>query len=93
MTTVVNKRNSEYDVYIGRGSKWGNPFIIGKDGHRVEVIDKYEEWLLGIRVAPNGQKVPSLDEAKQELKGNVLGCFCAPRACHGDVLMRFVDGG
>ena len=45
MTKVVNKYKHVYDVYIGRGSKWGNPFVIGKDGTREEVINKYEEYL------------------------------------------------
>ena len=42
MTKVVNKYKQPYDIYIGRGSKWGNPFIIGQDGNREEVINKYE---------------------------------------------------
>lgn len=90
-TTVVNLRKDKFDVYIGRGSKWGNPFRIGIDGNRREVIDKYEEWLLGVMSAPDGSHAPSLDEARAELKGKVLGCFCKPRACHGDILIRLVD--
>ncbi len=38
--TIINLKKEKYDVYIGRGSKWGNPFHIGKDGNRKEVIDK-----------------------------------------------------
>jgi hypothetical protein len=41
---VVNKRIDAFDVYIGRGSVWGNPFVIGKDGDRAEVIRKYEDY-------------------------------------------------
>ena len=44
-TKVVNKYKESYDVYIGRGSIWGNPFIIGKDGDRDEVIKKYEDYI------------------------------------------------
>ena len=88
---VVHCKKSKYDVYIGRPGKWGNPFTIGKDGTRADVVEKYEEWLLGIRAAPHGQTVPSLEEAKRELKGKVLGCWCAPHACHGDVLERFAN--
>jgi len=44
VTRVVNKYHEDYDVYIGRGSKWGNPYVIGKDGNREEVIKQYEEW-------------------------------------------------
>lgn len=41
ITKVVNLYKEPYDVYIGRGSPWGNPFVIGKDGDRKECIDKY----------------------------------------------------
>jgi len=91
-TTVVNCRHSEYDVYIGRPGRWGNPFVIGRDGTREDVISKFEEWLLGARVAPNGQRRPSLEEAKRELSGKRLGCYCAPKPCHGDILRILVDG-
>jgi hypothetical protein len=74
---VVNVRNSQYDVYIGRGSKWGNPFVIGKDGNRNDVCKKYEQYLLSRQ---------DLVAALPELKGKVLGCYCAPLACHGDLL-------
>ncbi len=81
-TTVVNKRRSDYDVYIGRGSPWGNPFILGRDGSRAEVVAKYEKYLLG---------EPALMARLGELKGKRLGCFCAPLACHGDVLARHAE--
>ena len=74
---VVHCKKSKYDVYIGRPSKWGNPFEIGKDGDRATVIRKYREWLV---------TQPDLMAALPELKGKVLGCWCAPKACHGDVL-------
>jgi hypothetical protein len=81
-TTVVNVRDSGYDVYIGRGSKWGNPFLIGRHGTREEVVALYEERLL---------KTPDLLVALPELKGKVLGCYCKPKSCHGDVLARLAD--
>ena len=75
---VVHCKRAPFDVYIGRPSKWGNPFAIGKDGNRQEVIEKYREWI---------QSRPDLLAAVvPELKGKVLGCWCAPAACHGDVL-------
>lgn len=72
-------------VYIGRGhyTNWGNPFVIGKDGSREEVIQKFEDWLLS-----QPEKVL---KAKTELKGKDLVCFCAPLACHGDVYLRIVN--
>lgn len=77
---VVNKRKDRYDVYIGRGSKWGNPFVIGADGNRAAVIKKYEEMIRG--------RPDMINACKKELKGKVLGCFCAPYPCHGDVLVK-----
>ncbi|WP_370973615.1 DUF4326 domain-containing protein [Amycolatopsis sp. cg9] len=76
---VVHCKQARYDVYIGRGSKWGNPFQIGIDGSRDEVIDLYEQWLLD---------QPHLMSALGELADKTLGCWCAPRSCHGEVLAR-----
>jgi hypothetical protein len=78
---VVHCKRDKHDIYIGRGSKWGNPFKIGKDGTREEVIDKYREYILN---------KPELLAALPELKGKVLGCWCAPKACHGDVLIELI---
>lgn len=69
-------------VYIGRPSKWGNPFVIGRDGNREQVIAKFEEWILG---------QPQLLAQLHEIKGKDLVCFCAPEACHGDVLARLAN--
>ncbi len=90
-TRIVHCKRDKYDVYIGRPSKWGNPFIIGKDGTREEVISKYEDWLLGVIKAPDNTLRPSLSHAKTELKDKILGCWCSPKACHGNILKRFVD--
>jgi hypothetical protein len=45
-TRVVNVKKDRYDIFIGRPSIWGNPFIIGKDGNRSEVIRKYKKWII-----------------------------------------------
>jgi hypothetical protein len=90
-TRVVNKYIESFDVYIGRGSIWGNPFVMGRDGDRDEVIEKYELWLLGHISAPGNPEKPTLTKAKQELKGRVLGCFCKPKNCHGDVLVKILE--
>jgi hypothetical protein len=82
MTTVVNLREEPYDVYIGRGSIWGNPFRIGRDGSRPEVIAKYKRYLI---------KRPELVAKIPTLRGKRLGCYCSPRPCHGDVLARLAD--
>ena len=82
-TRVVNLRKEKFDVFIGRGSKWGNPFQIGKDGTREEVIEKYREAI------KNNMKL--LLCLHKEIKGKVLGCYCKPKACHGDVLAELAD--
>ena len=83
-TRIVNMRDSNYDVYIGRGSKWGNPFKLGQDGTREVVVRKYKKWIL---------KKPELMEmARRELKGKVLGCFCKPHRYHGDILVKIAEG-
>ena len=86
-TKVVNIRNESYDIYIGRSgngvtSIWGNPFSIGKDGTRSEVIQKYRDWLL---------TQPQLLAILPTLKGKRLGCFCKPKECHGDVLVELIE--
>lgn len=86
MCEVVNKRESAFDVYIGRGSRWGNPFVIGKDGTRKDVVRKYWEHL--VRQLHSGDV--TLDDLRK-LKGKTLGCFCKPLACHGDVIADAVD--
>jgi hypothetical protein len=93
---VVHFRKAPYDVFIGRtrhGNRWGNPFsdkpgdtlAAVRVGSRAESIEAYREWLDGLRTVP-GLTPPSRDEIVRELRGRVLGCWCAPKACHGDVL-------
>lgn len=81
---VVHCKKSKYDVYIGRPSKWGNPFTIGKDGTRQEVIEKYRDWI---------KTQQHLLDSLEELRGKVLGCWCSPKACHGDVLTELLEEG
>lgn len=76
---VVHCKKEKYDVYIGRPSKWGNPFSIGKDGTREDVLFKYREWIT------NGDGRYLLEDI-HELKDKVLGCWCYPNKCHGDIL-------
>lgn len=83
MTTVVHCKKTQYDVYIGRPTKWGNPFTIGRDGTRDEVIQKYREWIT---------TQPELLGSVHELKGKRIACWCAPHYCHGDVLAELADG-
>jgi Domain of unknown function (DUF4326) len=85
---VVHCKRERHHVYIGRNlkrmapSKWGNPFVVGEHGARGECIALYESWL-----RQNDALIAALDE----LRGLVLGCWCAPRACHGDLLLRLAN--
>lgn len=92
--TVVNIRDSDFDVYIGRHNdpiigKWGNPFTT-KESHlakfkvdsKKEALSKYKEYVLN-----NKYLMDSLDE----LYGKRLGCFCKPGDCHGDILVELVN--
>lgn len=83
---VMNCKVDDYDVYIGRNrcprtgkiGIWGNPFKIGRDGSRSEVIKKFKDWI---------EAQPELiEKARLELRDMRLGCWCAPALCHGDVL-------
>jgi len=66
-------------VYIGRGSKWGNRWIVGPLTRR-EAIERYEKDI-----------VPSRLKELEELRGKFLVCHCAPLACHGDVLVKWLE--
>ena len=79
---AVHYKRERHHIYIGRPSKWGNPFVVGKHGQRGECIALYESWL---------RENAALFAALDELRGLVLGCWCAPRACHGDLLVRLAN--
>jgi Domain of unknown function (DUF4326) len=106
VTTVVNVRGAEPGtyVYIGRGTRrgrpfapspWGNPFVEGKDGKRADVVAKFSRWLA---TGDDSGCPKATPEARAwvlahlpELRGQVLGCHCKPKACHGDVLAELAD--
>jgi len=96
---VVHCKKSKYDVYIGRPNpsiptkdfRWGNPFKITDKTTRDDVLRMYEEWIY---------KQPKLmEQAKKELKGKILACWChngdrtadQPPYCHGDILARIAN--
>lgn len=83
MSYVVHCKKAEFDVYIGRPGPWGNPFVVGEHGTREEVVEQYAEWLL--------EQPELVAKAKEELKGKILGCWCAPKLCHGDILAEIVN--
>ena len=82
-TKVVNLRKYPYEIYIGRGSKWGNPHKIGVGCDRMTSIRRYFDDL---------RKNQKLIDGTVELQGKILGCYCAPLPCHGHILATLADG-
>ena len=87
-TRVVNLRKEPYDIYVGRAGKgqsgeFGNPF---KDGTKSEVIEQYRKYF-SERIATD----PEFRFRVRALKGKTLGCFCAPKACHADIIVEYLD--
>lgn len=83
---VVHCKRERYDVYIGRGGPWGNPFPVpSKDYDRerdpANILGRYEAHV---------RARPDLMAKLVDLEGKTLGCWCAPKRCHGDVLARMV---
>jgi Domain of unknown function (DUF4326) len=97
-TTVVNLKGHRDDpafagvVYVGRAMHRGgwrlpasplaNPFRVGSDGSRAEVVARYREYLLAR---------PDLLALLPELRGKRLGCWCSPLPCHADVIAELAD--
>ena len=82
MKKLVHCQKNPYDILIDRTTKWGNPFRIGVDGDRKEVLEKYENYL---------RNNPQLLKDIMELDGKVLGCWCYPEPCHGDIIQKFIN--
>jgi capsid portal protein len=91
---VVHCKKEKYDVYIGRPSKWGNPFTHKQDGKtlakyvvedRDAAVNAYKEWIT------NGEGKHLLDDLHELKGGKILGCWCKPQACHGDVLLELLN--
>ena len=97
ITRIVHCKRESYDIYIGRPSKWGNPFThrSSRTCAEIQVVDRneaivaYRQWIRGYRQVP-GREPPSLEEIKS-LQGKILGCWCKPLPCHGDVLAELAD--
>jgi hypothetical protein len=72
---------------IDRTGPFGNPFKIGVDGDRVQVIEKYRKWFY--------EKILTDTDFRDkihDLKGKVLGCYCYPLPCHGMVIIEYLEG-
>lgn len=97
ITRLVHKREP-HDIYIGRPTKWGNPWSHKKGANanqvatRKEAVETYEKWLRGdleqYGVLVNLRKW-ILDNL-HTLEGQTLGCWCSPALCHGDILIKLL---
>lgn len=100
MTKVTHIRTGQHTIYIGRprsGEPWrfGNPFVVGRDGVRGECISKFKLWL----ETGSSQGCIDATPARRDwiltnlhtLKNQTLGCFCSPAPCHGNVLAELAD--
>lgn len=91
MPKVWNKRDPltpKDAVYVGRPSKWGNPFVIGRDGTREEAIARYKRYALGRYLDHNDNFA---HELHAEVTGHDCVCWCAPLPCHADVLLEIAN--
>lgn len=80
------RSNSPEAIYIGRPSIYGNPFVLTKEEDRDAVLERYHDWFY--------EKVESDPEFRNrilELRGHDLACWCAPRKCHGDVIIEWLE--
>lgn len=98
MIVVVNRHHINFQGYfIGRPSPLGNPYMTPKDGTLDEVIQLYEFWLRG-KIGSGDQRVIAAlneilkleDDSPSKLKRVFLECFCKPKACHGDVIVKII---
>jgi len=81
-TKVVHCKKEPYDILIDRTTKWGNPFKMDSGCTREQSIQKFREWF------PTQKH---LVDSLHEIQGKVLGCWCKPKDCHGDILAEFAD--
>ena len=90
-TRVVNIREEDYDVYIGRAGRgmdgyFGNPFRLGAGMPRGATLEKYREYFYR-RIHAD----PEFKRRVEALQGKTLGCFCKPHPCHGDIIKEYLD--
>lgn len=93
VTRVVNLRKEPYDVYVGRAGKgqdgfWGNPFPLEKGADRWDLLRKFEGESFKERL----YEEKGFKERLEELRGKRLGCFCAPKICHAEVYVEYLEG-
>lgn len=86
-TTVVNVRSGQlFDVYMGRRGPFGNPYVLGPDGDREEVIRKFRiHFYERLKIDPAWKKLV------EGLRGKRLACHCAPLNCHVDIYIEYLE--
>lgn len=85
-TTVVNMKTAKYDVAIDRSSPFGNPYHLKHEGERCTVLHQYREYFFK-RVETD----PEFRRRVLELRGKRLGCHCAPKLCHGMIIVEWLE--
>lgn len=86
VTELLNIRHGKADVYIGRGSPFGNPYVLGIDGDRNEVIRLYRIYFYDKIMRDSKFRLDV-----EALRGKKLGCHCHPMPCHGDVIVEYLE--
>ena len=84
-TQLVNGHTHDVEMWVDRRSRWGNPFKIKEDGgdhRRYESVELYRGWFRG--------HVKSGEWTPEDLRGEVLGCWCLPKICHGVIMMNYL---
>lgn len=84
--TVVNRHKEPFDIYIGRGSIWGNPHKMKNEAGRAYVIELYRRTLWK-KIKAGEITIPML----LALDGKRLGCYCSPKRCHGEVIIKAIE--
>ena len=99
VTYVVHFKKHPHDVYIGRPSKWSNPYT-HKDLEKTQAKFKVDSRKLAIEEYDNHLKESGLIKEIEELRGKVLGCWCCNKPadgseknflCHGQVLAKYLN--
>jgi len=92
---TIARRNTPRAVYIGRPTPLGNPFVMNDESERDDVCDAYERWF-NEQLASNASHAP-FTLALRHLEtlaahGDlILGCYCAPKRCHGDTIKAYLE--
>jgi hypothetical protein len=91
MTKIVNIYKEPYDVYIGRAGNgrdgyFGNPYILVDESFREVILERYKRYFIN-RINTDAE----FKYKVKELKDKRLGCFCAPKRCHGHIIAEYLD--